>query len=195
MKRLRSISRLFFVFALSWLVGFLTVASHAEMLTPPDQAAKLLFPKATSVNKESVLLTADEKSQVSKRARASVKDSVFTFYRAQADGKDLGFGGIITSMVRTKDQTSMVGIDPEGKILGIEVIAYYEPPEYLPNKKWLELFKGKLPSADLKAGRDLPIVTGATLTTETMAEAARVIRAVWEVKFKGQTQVNSGSHP
>ncbi|MCC7403162.1 MAG: hypothetical protein IT288_02085 [Bdellovibrionales bacterium] len=108
MKRLRSISRLIFVFALSWLVGFLTVASHAEMLTPPDQAAKLLFPKATSVNKESVLLTADEKSQVSKRARASVKDSVFTFYRAQADGKDLGFGGIITSMVRTKDQTSMV---------------------------------------------------------------------------------------
>lgn len=78
----------------------------------------------------------------------------------------------------------MVGLDPNGKVLGIEVIAYYEPPEYLPQKKWLELFKGKKRDESLRLGQDIPIVTGATMTTEAMTEAVRIVRAVWEVKLK-----------
>ncbi|MCB0364578.1 MAG: FMN-binding protein [Bdellovibrionaceae bacterium] len=162
----------------------LAPAGMAEMLTPPDKAARFLFPEASEIKKESLLLTAGEKAEASKIAKAQIHDGVFTFYRAKKGDEELGFGGIFTSTVRTKNQTSMVGLDPNGKVLGIEVIAYYEPPEYLPQKKWLELFKGKKRDESLRLGQDIPIVTGATMTTEAMTEAVRIVRAVWEVKLK-----------
>jgi hypothetical protein len=38
--------------------------------------------------------------------------------------------------------------------------------------------------AGLKSGQDIPIITGSTLTTERLAQAARIIRGIWQVKFQ-----------
>ena len=82
----------------------------------------------------------------------------------------------------------MIALDRRGKLLGIEVIAFYEPPEYKPHKKWLGLFSGKTANQDVLAGKDIPIVTGATLTTEAITKAVRIVRALWALRYKKDTE-------
>jgi hypothetical protein len=60
----------------------------------------------------------------------------------------------------------------------VEVIAFGEPEDYLPRRNWLNLFVGRRLDDELVVGRRLAHVTGATLTTRTIAEAVRRVLAV-----------------
>lgn len=166
--------------------GFSPQAAGETFVTP-HKAAQLLFPDATQIKKENLLLTQQERETLQQRAQVKVADSIFTVYKATKGNQDIGYGGIFTSSVRTKDQTSMVALDRKGNLIGVEMIAFYEPPEYKPHKKWLNLFSGKTPGQEIVAGKDIPVVTGATLTTETIAETVRIIRALWLIRLKNNS--------
>lgn len=156
---------------------------HAQVLLSPEQAARAAFPKATLVNKLSLALTEDEKNRAQQLAQAPIEDNIFTFYEIKNKGKILGHAGLHSAKVRTKDQTAIVAIDPKGTIVSVELIAFYEHAEYLPPKGWSQVFVGKNIRSGLKSGQDIPIITGSTLTTERLAQAARIIRGIWQVKF------------
>ncbi|MBK7843372.1 MAG: FMN-binding protein [Bdellovibrionales bacterium] len=175
------ISRLLFV---SFLGTQCYLNCRAQVLLSPEQAAKAAFPKSTAVNKLSLALTEDEKTRAQQLAQAPIEENIFTFYEIKAKEKILGHAGLHSAKVRTKDQTAFVAIDPKGAIVSVELIAFYEHPEYLPPKGWNQVFVGKNLRASLKSGQDIPIITGSTLTTERLAQAARIIRGIWQVKLQ-----------
>jgi hypothetical protein len=162
------------------------VICRAQVLISPEQAAKAAFPKSTAINKLNISLTEEEKTRAQQLAQAPIEDNVFTFYEIKAKEKILGHAGLHSAKVRTKDQTAFVAIDPKGAIVSVELIAFYEHPEYLPPKGWNQVFVGKNMRAVLKSGQDIPIITGSTLTTERLAQAARIIRGIWQVKFQNK---------
>jgi Na+-translocating ferredoxin:NAD+ oxidoreductase RnfG subunit len=74
-----------------------------------------------------------------------------------------------------------VTVRPNGSLLAVEVVAFGEPEDYLPRRNWLKLFSGRRLDEELQVGRGLAHVTGATLTTRSIADAVRRVLAVHAV--------------
>ncbi|MCB0363030.1 MAG: FMN-binding protein [Bdellovibrionales bacterium] len=160
-----------------------SLASSQNRLTP-EEIIRGSFAQSASIEKLKVVLTQKEMAEVQKLAQSSLTESTLTFYLVKKDRKTLGYAGLYSSQVFKKSMTTLTILDQQGTLLGVEIMAFHEHPEYLPPKKWFEFFRDKDIKQELKAGQDVPIVTGATLTTQKISQASRLIRAIWQVKLK-----------
>lgn len=156
---------------------------NAKLLLKPADAIKTLYPESTSSQKRSILLTKSEASTVEKLIKQKLKSKIFTFYIIKKDNEIISYAGVYTNKVRSKTGTFMTFISTEGKITSIEVIAFNEPPEYTPKKRWLELFDGKSVQDNIKVKESVPNLSGATLSATSAANTAKLMLAVWKVKY------------
>lgn len=171
------------IFVLAVLLAF-PAAAGAKVFKSPAEAVKDAFPDAETVETRNVVLTKKQVGRVEKLAGMKVKDRLVSFYIGKSgEGKILGYAVIASHIVRTKPETFIVKISPEGVIKRIEIISFYEPLEYLPMAKWLELFAGKGVKDKIAAKKDIPNITGATLTARALCDAARKIIAIYNVVF------------
>jgi hypothetical protein len=60
----------------------------------------------------------------------------------------------------------------------VEVLAFDEPPDYLPRAEWYRQFDGRPLDAELDLRRAIRPVTGATLTARSTTDAVRRVLAL-----------------
>lgn len=72
-------------------------------------------------------------------------------------------------------------LDANGKLKRVEVVAFLEPPEYMPPDIWYRQFDGKSLSDNLRIQKDIHPVTGATLTANATTDAARRATAIDQI--------------
>lgn len=164
---------------------FAALTARSELLIKPDAALKLRFGDSTEITKKNIALTSEQLNSIRKKVRWAVEEKIYTLYQVQDSDQTLkGYAVLVSDLIRTHNQTILFFIDTKGTLQGAELIAYYEPPEYQVNKKWMEKnLKGKTSQSTLESGDDLPVVTGSTLTTQSMARSARLALALWEITF------------
>jgi Na+-translocating ferredoxin:NAD+ oxidoreductase RnfG subunit len=75
----------------------------------------------------------------------------------------------------------MVVVGPDGEVARIEILAFKEPPDYIPRDAWYEQFSGRELGPDLELKRAIRPVTGATLTARATTDAVRRVLALHEV--------------
>jgi Na+-translocating ferredoxin:NAD+ oxidoreductase RnfG subunit len=68
------------------------------------------------------------------------------------------------------------------------VLAFHEPPEYLPTDRWIGQFPGRKLDDDLKLGAGIQGITGATLSTQAMTSGVRRALALVAVLFQPAAQ-------
>lgn len=163
------------------LLAFGTRA-EAQLNLSSKEALELAFPKA-KFERKSLILSKDQRKEVTKLAGRKPSSSRFRPYRAIQDKKVLGTVYFDTRKVRSKAQTLMIVVDPDGKIARIEVLRFDEPREYLAPAIWMGQLKGKSLSDSLKIKGDLTNVTGATLTAHANVHAVREVLAAHHVLF------------
>ena len=76
-------------------------------------------------------------------------------------------------MLRSRTQTIFVVFDNKGKISSTEILAFYEPGEYIMSKKWLNQFLGKNLKNKLIPRKDIVHVSGATISYNETTKAIR----------------------
>ena len=157
---------------------------YGQLLLKPAEAIKAAYPASTSSQKKAILLSNDEASAVQKLIKKKLKSKIFTFYLIKQDKKVIAYAGLYTNKVRSKTGTYITFITPEGKINSIEVIAFNEPPEYIPKKRWLKLFDNKSIDDNIKIKESIPNLSGATLSATSASDTAKLMLGVWEVKYK-----------
>ena len=86
--------------------------------------------------------------------------------------------------MRTKKATVLYVFDKAGKLKFTEIMAFGEPPEFKPNQQWMGQFRNKTSSAALTMGKDIPTISGSTLSARGISEGARIARAVYETVLK-----------
>lgn len=143
-----------------------------------EQALARAFPPPATVERKTFFLTEAEREKASRDARSKIESGLVIAYIAQDPKGPVGTGYFETHIVRTMPQTLLVTVRPDGTLKGVEVIAFGEPEDYLPRRNWLKLFLGRRLDDELVIGRRLAHVTGATLTTRTIADAVRRVLAV-----------------
>lgn len=167
-------------FALGW--GIIAPSqAEAKVYNTKEEAIKNVFPAADTVEKKTVFLNDEEKKQAEELGRVKLDSKMFTFYIGKKGKDTIGYAVFESHIVRTKPEVFMLLINPNGEIERIEILAFYEPEEYLPPKRWLQLFKGKYLNDQLRVKRDIHAITGATLTAEGITREIRRILAVFEL--------------
>ena len=157
--------------AASALAG--AVASAAPVYSSREEALARAFPPPAEIERKTHFLTDAQRDRASRAARAKVESSLVVTYVGRTGKGVLGTAYFDTHIVT---------------LGGVEVIAFGEPEDYLPRRRWLTLFPGRRLDPDLAVGRGLAHVTGATLTTRSIADAVRRVLAVHAVISEGTSK-------
>jgi Zn-finger domain-containing protein len=161
--------------------ALLWVPMYAGMLISPNEAMLHTFGNDAHITKKNILLDKQQSEQISQKARTKLTTRVYrTFVIRQGDAIT-GHAVLLNETVRTKNAAVLYMIDAHGRIRTIEVIAFNEPPEYLPSHVWRGQFEGKDSTHELRVGKDIPTITGATMSARNIADGSRVAMALYDV--------------
>lgn len=154
----------------------------AQIFYSKTEALELAFGKAT-VENLSLFPDENQVTKIQQLAKTKLESGLFTFYVGKENGKILGYAAIESETVRTKPETVMILLTPEGELKSVTILAFHEPPEYMPPARWFEsLEKRSLDDMDFSKGIDG--VSGATLSTRSALNSTRKVMAIYQVMVK-----------
>ena len=168
------------------LVTLLTLPLQAGVLIQPKEAIVQNYGSDITVTKKSVLLNKAQSMQLSELAKAKQESRIFRTFLIDKAGKRAGYAVLLNNRVRTKNAAVLYLIDTDGMIRAVEIVAFNEPPEYIPARGWTEQFRQKSIHDTLRVDRDIPTITGATMSARNIADGARVALSLYEVVLKEQ---------
>jgi H+/Na+-translocating ferredoxin:NAD+ oxidoreductase subunit G len=166
--------------ALALLLSGGACALSAQAVTQ-GEALALAFPGAV-VERSTAFLDDSQLDQARSLAggEVEIQSAVVTYYLATAEGESVGVAYFDAARVRTLRQVLMIVVNPDDRVTRIEILSFGEPPEYKAPQGWLGLFEGR-DLDEIKLRDDVPNMTGATLTSEATAKAARRVLALHRI--------------
>ncbi|OAI10936.1 FMN-binding protein [Methylomonas lenta] len=148
-----------------------------------DEAMKLAFGDDAKVEMQSLFPTPEQVTEIERLAKVKMESKLFSFYVGKKQDQIIGYAAIESHNVRTKPETLMVVLDPQGNLRQVVTLAFHEPPEYQPPERWFnQLLNHTLD--ELSFSKDIQGVTGATLSTRASLNSARKVMAVFQVMIK-----------
>lgn len=148
-----------------------------ESFISREQALAAMFP-GSQIHSKTVFLT---KAQIEKAQTLSgeeITSALIARYEIFKDENLVARAYVDTHSVRTKKESLLIVLDPERKVLRIEVTASEEPPEYRAAPEWYQQYHGKSLDDDLYVDRAIRPLAGATLTGIAANQAVRRIMAI-----------------
>lgn len=158
--------------------------AHALVLHSKAEALQIAFPQAERVETQTFYLTEEQAAAVQDLAKAPVDSKLVTFHVGYAGGAVLGHAFIETHIVRTFPETFLIVVSPDGRVEKLLVLAFYEPPEYLPPDRWLAQFDDKTLNPALRLRRDIHGIMGSTLTAQAVTRGVRKVLALFRVLIR-----------
>lgn len=159
----------------------------AETLPGADEAVRKLLP-GTSHIREALLLNEDEQKVCAEVAGQKSVGALVSRYVVRSKEGLVGYAYLDKHRVRTLPQTLLVALDAEGAIVGVRVLAFHEPAEYMARDGWLKQFVGKTAKDEIRMKKNIDGITGATLTARAVTQSARRVMAVHQVLEKREAE-------
>lgn len=145
-----------------------------------EQALAESFPGARIERRTLALTPADVKRvEVGSHARSPAR--LVTAHVAWRGDTLAGAAFTDRRVVRTREALLFIAVAPDTSIARIEVLAFFEPPDYQPSPRWLGLFRGRGAHTPLTPPRQVANVSGASLTSRAVNESARLALAWYQL--------------
>lgn len=151
-----------------------------------EEAVRRAFADATGIDRKVLFLTDDQVKRIEQMARVPLPSRLAVVYLVRQKERVTAYAFSETHNVRTKAETLVVFITPQGRVRGVEVLAFNEPPEYRPTERWLTQLGGHALSDELWPRRGIHAVSGATLSAQAVIGSVRRQLAVWAVAVDGR---------
>ena len=175
------IQKLFFILILGIV---LSQSSMAKTNTKIDKVIKTSIAGVTEVEAKQLILTKAQHATIQKKAKAAVRTKVYRYYEIKKSTSTVAYGVLITRKMRTKKATVLYVFNKAGELKFSEIMAFGEPPEFKPNQQWMGQFQNASASTELTMGKDIPTISGSTLSARGISEGARIARAIYQVILK-----------
>jgi hypothetical protein len=156
----------------------------AKVFFSQKEALAQAFPEADRIETKTHILSDEQVSSIEGMARAKIETRLVAIHTAWRGEERLGYAHIDVHTVRTKPEGFMVVLGPDGAVRYVQILAFYEPLDYLPTNRWYQLFAGKSRSDGLRLGRDIDAISGATLSARAATEGVRRALAYYEVLLR-----------
>jgi Na+-translocating ferredoxin:NAD+ oxidoreductase RnfG subunit len=170
------------------LLSFFANPSFGKIFYSKDEAMELAFGKSAQIELLSLFPDKNDISKIEAAAHTKLESGLFTFYVGKNQGKILGYAAIETETVRTKPETILVVLTPEGDVRNVTLLAFHEPPEYQPPERWFEQFNNR-PLAEIEFNKSIQGISGATLSTRSALNSVRKVLAVYQILVKNKGKV------
>ena len=157
--------------------------SFATVFYSKEEAMELAFGKGIAVEQLSLFPDDKELASIQQQAKMKIESGMFSFYVGKSNGKITGYAAIETETVRTKPETLLIILTPEGELRNIHLLAFHEPPEYQPPQRWFDSLL-KRPLDDLDFNKGVDGISGATLSTRSALNSVRKVMALYKVMVK-----------
>ncbi len=167
------------------LLLFLGITLQAQILISPIDSMKENFGADTVISKKNILLSSAKAKVIQKNAQLKLDTKIYRIFSAKKDDKLLGYGILINRKVRSKNTVVLYVIENDN-LTNMDIIAFNEPLEYIPSNTWKEQFKN-IPTTDyLQLNRDIPTITGATLSARSITDGSRLAFSIYNTLLKGK---------
>lgn len=170
----------------SWLLSlllfslFIATPVNAKVYYSKQEAMELAFGTDSKVEMQSLFLKPADTEKIEQLARVKLDSALFTFYVGKKTGEIIAYAAIETHKVRTKPETLLIILNAQGQLAQVETLAFHEPPEYQPSKRWYaQLFN--LPLEDVSFRKKVQGISGATLSSRAALDSVRKVLAVYQV--------------
>ncbi|MBI4055205.1 MAG: FMN-binding protein [Elusimicrobia bacterium] len=170
------------------LLGLPSQHACAKVFLTQKEALRLAFPEG-KIERKTVFLRKEEVEAIEELAQAKMESRLIHYYVGRDTTGAAGYAFFETHTVRTMPETFMAVLSPDGNLRSVEILAFYEPPDYLPRSRWLALFEGRRLDDSLWVKRGIRNVAGATLTTQAITQGLRRILATFQVIQKRKKEV------
>jgi Na+-translocating ferredoxin:NAD+ oxidoreductase RnfG subunit len=154
------------------------VAFAVDYMTP-QQAQQAQFPHADRFVPRVVKLDAAQLQAIGTQIGAAARTAQWTVAEAWQGQQLLGWVVIDNVVGKFELITYAVGLDAQGKVLGVDILSYRESHgAEIRLPAWRAQFVGKGPASPLRVGQDVQNLSGATLSCGHVTEGVRRIVAV-----------------
>lgn len=167
--------------AVTLALALFPTASDAKVFYSRSEALDLAFPEADRIEDETVVLRDDQVDRIQSLASSPLESRLVRIYRGFRGSELLGYAFIDIHNVRTLPEAFMVVLSPDGSVRTLRVLAFHEPLEYMPTDRWYEQFENISGEKELRLGRDVHGIVGATLSARATTRGVRRALALYEV--------------
>jgi len=161
--------------------------SHGNLKKANSKVEKVIrssFTHVTKVEPKQLILTKSLFKKVKSIAKAPMRTKIYRYYKIKSSNKTIGYAVLTSKVMRTKKAVVLYAFDMKGNLKFTEIMSFGEPPEFAPNSQWMSLLQNKPNKARLTLGRDIPTISGATLSARAITDGARVARAIYNEILK-----------
>jgi Na+-translocating ferredoxin:NAD+ oxidoreductase RnfG subunit len=169
---------------LLWLFAS-SSSSFATIYYSKNEAMELAFGKGTEIELLSLFPDEEQITKIEQVAKIKLDSGLFTFYVGRNQHKILGYAAIETTNVRTKPETLMIVLTPDGALRDVHILAFHEPAEYQPPDAWFKKLYNQ-PLAELEINKGVDGISGATLSTRSAINSIRKVMALYQVMIKNK---------
>ena len=134
-----------------------------------------------AVRADRVYLTAEQAERIAELSREDMRTRIYARYVARRNGVVVGRAYVDTHVVRTKRESLLISLEPDGRVRRIDVTAFLEPPEYVPPERWKRQYYQRPLGDDIAIHRAIRPIAGGTLTTRAVNAAVRRVLALDQV--------------
>lgn len=156
------------------------------MLISPIDAMNQSYGVKSKISEDNILLTNIQAKKIQDESNVKLETNIFKVFKAEQNGKIIGYGILINKKIRSKNGVVLYLISTDSVLKGMEVIAFNEPMEYVPSKKWMSQFENVKTQTQLNLSKDIPTITGATLSAKSFVDGSKIAFALYNEVLKGK---------
>ena len=168
---------------LAGAVGCLAAAggsspSLAKVYLTQQDAIRLAFPPPQTAERRTLYLDEAQARRAADLSGVAVETRIVPYYVGLSSGQVTGYAYFDTHLVRTLQETVLVRLSPEGRIVAIDIVSFDEPEDYKVTPRWLAQFHDQAPEDPKRLPTSIRSLAGATLSARSITDAARRILAL-----------------
>jgi len=147
-----------------------------------EQAQKLLFPDAAAFADHKLSLTDEQRDVIKERAGVRQRSETQAVWSAERDGKLMGWLFIDDVIGKHEFITYATAISAAGEVIGVEILSYRETHGgQVRDAAWRGKFKGKTLADPWRLGKDVPNISGATLSCRNVLDGVKRMLVMWDL--------------
>lgn len=150
-----------------------------------EQAQKQLFPQATIFVDQKLSLDDDLRDTIRERAGVRQRTETQAVWKVDQAGQFVGWIFVDEVIGKHEYITYATALSSEGKVLGIEIMSYRETHgSQIRNPDWREHFVGKTLADPWRLGKDVPNISGATLSCRNVLDGVKRLLVIWDIALR-----------
>lgn len=169
------------------LILFLSALQlSAGVLLSPIEVLKNNFGNDVTVAEKNIILKSAQKQAIQKAAKTKLNSSIVRTYKVSQGSKHLAYAILLSNKIRSKNGVYLYIINPQDVLESIEIVAFNEPLEYMPNETWKKQFENTDTLQHLNIPKNISTITGATLSARSITESANIAMQIYNIVLKVQ---------